>query len=445
MGQKVVTAQDAAIKKILKDPRHEVLGNVSYMDANGNKNTYKPYNTQTVGTNDSVIKADSPSDTQAKPDYAAQLQTLAAMGKWGDEFDETAMNRVRAIAQNGGNDGGVSTADLVNSLKQQYSKSYGDFQKQQQIEKLLSGNVTTPYDDIYKSLLDEYKKYNFNDFMKSGAYQNLKGMYEANGQNAMKDVLGEVSSRTGGLASSYATAAAQGQYNNYMEQLANAANQMYRSEKGDMRDYLGLIGNRMDTEAQRQLSANANIYNALTRMADQEREDQIRAEERQEVKDTNARNEARQAVIAALTDPMGSHMIEDIDPELVAASGMSWAEMVAYANQGRQAKNDMDWQNEQKDMTRQQFTMSMTKGGGSGSSGGGGRRRSSSGNGKGNIDIDSYKQQISDGIANGANVAAIRKAIDEIEGITDEERQELRLHLAKEGKIGIYGYGPSLK
>lgn len=52
------------------------------------------------------------------------------------------------------------------------------------------------------------------------SYQAYKQIYTDAGNRAMNDTLGQVAARTGGLASSYATSAAQQSYNNYMQQLA---------------------------------------------------------------------------------------------------------------------------------------------------------------------------------------------------------------------------------
>lgn len=66
------------------------------------------------------------------------------------------------------------------------------------------------------------------------------GMYERNGRRAMQDTLGEISARTGGLASSYAGAVAQETYDNYMAQLADrypelakAAYSMYQIDQAE--------------------------------------------------------------------------------------------------------------------------------------------------------------------------------------------------------------------
>ena len=455
--RKIVTAQDAAIRKILNDPRHEIAGDVSYKTADGLYNTYSPKIKRVTGDDSGIqeIMSDpkheiagnvsykkdgityqyqqpeAPSYTKpqgASPDYAAQLEALAAMGNWGDDFNNTVNERLKKIAQSGGQDGGVSTAELVNQLKQKYSKSYNDYQQKEEINRLLTGNVSTPYDDLYQELLKRYNDYSYDDFIKGNQYGALKGMYDANGQNAMKDVLGEVSSRTGGLASSYATATAQEQYNNYMQQLAAAAQNMYQNERGNLRDYLGLIGNRMDTESANRRSGNMNIYNALMQIRDQEREDAVReqswaredkmrAEDRQYDRDQIARNEARNAIASALTDPDGSHMIEDIDPELIAMSGMSWAEMVALANAGRQAADDRAFNREvaEKELEMNEYnTYNRSSGRSSGS---GGRRRSSGGGGSkqaesAGYDYDTVMAELEYDIADGKSKEEIVSTVE---------------------------------
>ncbi len=99
---------------------------------------------------------------------------------------------------------------------------------------------------------------------KDPTYQQYKESYTRNGERAMQDTLGQVSARTGGLASSYAGAAAQQTYDGYMSALADKipelrqlAYQMYQDEgatqranlemlqaleSGDYNKYLTLLG-----------------------------------------------------------------------------------------------------------------------------------------------------------------------------------------------------------
>lgn len=79
-------------------------------------------------------------------------------------------------------------------------------------------------------------------------YQQYKDQYTRQGKLAMEDTLGQVSARTGGLASSYAGSAAQQSYNQYMSALSDKipelrqlAYQMYRDEGDDMRADLNML------------------------------------------------------------------------------------------------------------------------------------------------------------------------------------------------------------
>lgn len=85
---------------------------------------------------------------------------------------------------------------------------------------------------------------------KDPTYQQYKESYTRNGQRAMEDTLGQVSARTGGLASSYAGSVAQQAYDQYMSSLADKipelrqlAYQMYQDEiNGERADLSMLMG-----------------------------------------------------------------------------------------------------------------------------------------------------------------------------------------------------------
>lgn len=93
-------------------------------------------------------------------------------------------------------------------------------------------------------------------------YQNYKDQYTRNGQLAMQDTLGQISARTGGLASSYAGQAAQQTYNGYMSQLADRipelyelAYEMYMGEDSRLRNNLSLLQGMEDSDYDRYLTA----------------------------------------------------------------------------------------------------------------------------------------------------------------------------------------------
>lgn len=79
-------------------------------------------------------------------------------------------------------------------------------------------------------------------------YALYRDNYTRNGQRAMQDTLGQVAARTGGLASSYATSAANQTYNNYMAALADKipelqqlAYSMYRDEGDDLYAQMNML------------------------------------------------------------------------------------------------------------------------------------------------------------------------------------------------------------
>ena len=97
------------------------------------------------------------------------------------------------------------------------------------------------YDEAVNRLANEYAASNYGDFTRGQDYADLAARYARNGQMAMKDTLGQVSARTGGLASSYATAAAANSYNDYMAKLEDAARSMYDSQQSERAQKLGVM------------------------------------------------------------------------------------------------------------------------------------------------------------------------------------------------------------
>jgi hypothetical protein len=92
----------------------------------------------------------------------------------------------------------------------------------------------------------DYNKMNYGSFVQGDDYKALSQRYQQNGQMAMKDTLGQMAARTGGMASSYANTASQQAYNNYMQQLEDVARAMYNDEYSKARDKVSLAQNEYD-------------------------------------------------------------------------------------------------------------------------------------------------------------------------------------------------------
>lgn len=122
----------------------------------------------------------------------------------------------------------------------------------------------TKYQDSINSLMSEIlgrDKFSY-DPETDPLYQNYREQYTRNGQLAMQDTLGQVSARTGGLASSYAGQAAQQTYNGYMSQLADKipelyelAYEMYMGEDSRLRNNLSMLQGMEDSDYNRYLNA----------------------------------------------------------------------------------------------------------------------------------------------------------------------------------------------
>jgi len=96
-----------------------------------------------------------------------------------------------------------------------------------QLQELQGGR--TPYSDQLEQLISDFKnRGSFSwDPNTDMLYQNYLSAMQNAGQLAMKDTLGQAAGLTGGYGSTYATAAANGAYNNYLQQANEALPDFY--------------------------------------------------------------------------------------------------------------------------------------------------------------------------------------------------------------------------
>lgn len=132
---------------------------------------------------------------------------------------------------------------------------YGNRYQYQQVKMPADIGDLPTYDSSYMDTLNKLARelisMNYDDWTKGDQYQSLANRYGENGRMSMQDVLGQVASRTGGLASSYAATAAQQQYNQYMAQLEEVARQMYSQDRSDLLDNANLYRNLVNDEYDR--------------------------------------------------------------------------------------------------------------------------------------------------------------------------------------------------
>lgn len=104
------------------------------------------------------------------------------------------------------------------------------------------------YDSEMRALIDQILNSNLADWKQGEQYAALKDQYAANGEMGMNDLLGQVSSRTGGLASSYAASVANQEYNDWMSKLEQAAQEMYQQDRSDKLNNLGVLNDAYSRE-----------------------------------------------------------------------------------------------------------------------------------------------------------------------------------------------------
>lgn len=223
-------------------------------------------------------------------------------------------NRDRKIAATG-MDYGKSSQDILRELQQLYYTPY-----QQTALQPVKPSQDMEWDSVSNQLAHEAINMKYDNWLDSDQYRALAERYGLQGKMSMQDVLGQISSRTGGLASSYAATAAQQQYNQYMSQLEDAARQMYAGERSDLLENLRLAQDRADTEYQRYLDE-LNQYNLDRNFNYQAGRDQVSDSRYTEELEYSRGQEGQQmardqvdAILAAGGTPSG---------ELIAAAGYS--------------------------------------------------------------------------------------------------------------------------
>lgn len=168
----------------------------------------------------------SKSNPYANTDYHQAAIDAAKLGDW-DTVIEALKNREQKVAAQGGDDRGKSSTEIYKELIDQYYA-----QPQLEIPEAPTYGGSR-YDDSLQQIIDQLTNQTYEDWTKGDQYAALAGRYGQNGEMAMRDVLAQISARTGGLASSYAQSAAQQQYNDYMAKLEEAARQMYDAERSE--------------------------------------------------------------------------------------------------------------------------------------------------------------------------------------------------------------------
>lgn len=192
------------------------------------------------------------------------------------------------------------------------------------------------WDDLLNQVANELASMNYEDWTKGDQYKALAERYGNEGRMSMQNVLGQIASRTGGLASSYATTAAQQQYNQFMSELEDAAMEMYGVERSDLLDKANMYRQLGQDDYDKYLddlgqwNTDRNFqYGAYRDSVEDQRYADETAWEREQYGNTQSENQksAAQDRIAAYLAAGGK--IADLDQDLIAASGLTTSELSA--------------------------------------------------------------------------------------------------------------------
>ena len=174
---------------------------------------------------------------------AAEVRAAAAAGKttWADAHDY-----VERIRSNYGYSGDSDGSRYIPLEMGGGGRGNGGGGFSYEAAPTYTSRYQSQIDDLTRQILNR-EAFSY-DPEKDPTYQQYKESYTRNGERAMQDTLGQVSARTGGLASSYAGSAAQQTYDNYMGALADKipelkqlAYSMYQDEGNTQRANLEML------------------------------------------------------------------------------------------------------------------------------------------------------------------------------------------------------------
>lgn len=283
-------------------------------------------------------------------DYAANLQQLMNAGYSDADYLERLLNERTlkamdnaALGQYANDAFSTEVRNYINNLRANQFDLDSILAK---IEGAIgpAPSYSSDWDDTKNLLAQAALDMKYEDWANSDQYKALADRYGQQGKLSMQDLLGQVASRTGGLASSYAATVADQQYNDYMAQLEEVARQMYAGERSDAIQNAQMAYDFADSDYQRYLDQLAQYngdrsyaYQVLSdalAQSNYNREWQNTLEQQEYNRGQASRNEAQQRIenfIAA------GGSTANLDPALVESSGYSAAELAAleqyYATQ----------------------------------------------------------------------------------------------------------------
>ena len=216
---------------------------------------------------------------------------------------------------------------------------------QEMMEELMYAEEPTyddgEWDEVLDAVGNELISMNYDDWVNSDQYKALAERYGVQGRMTMQDVLGQINSRTGGLASSYAATAAQQQYNQYMSQLEEIARQMYSGDRADLLENAQVAQSIAQQEYNRHLDEVNQYYQDLA-FKYQAYRDKIADQQWQQQFDAQYGNIGGMQVASLSDEPIEYKAPAQIAP-LAPKSGISdseWNRLLRGVMEARRQKNE---------------------------------------------------------------------------------------------------------
>ena len=212
------TVQDT-VKSALTGMGEKVRDTIKKSGVGKSSGGYTPLVQSDVDYDQKYLSADDYKAMQAfKNSYAYWQGVGGEAGQRGMKAAHDGAQALRAAAGYQALEDGSGYVPLAQRYQQEEAPEYEGSQ----------------WDDTLDRVANQLISMNYTDWTQGDQYQALADRYGQQGRMSMQDVMGQISSRTGGLASSYAGTVAQQQYNNYMTKLEEAAREMYSSERQDL-------------------------------------------------------------------------------------------------------------------------------------------------------------------------------------------------------------------
>lgn len=274
-------------------------------------------------------------------DYSQELMNAGLSANRRGELETERQNKINGMY------GGVEpTLDgQTQTYTQKYGSTGGDgaysqlltMMQQQSAPRATYGG--SDWDSILQQLSQQANGMNYNDWTQGDTYQALYNRLSQQGQKSMQDTLGQIASRTGGLASSYAGTAAQQSYNDYMGQLEELARAQYSNERNELMDRVNLAQTMSDRDYQRWRdeqsdAAEANstamsaLYELLGYRNDRSDLDYQRGQDE--------RSAAQNRIYDYLTNQGGD--FANLDADLITQSGYTTSELQAMMDKYKAAQ-----------------------------------------------------------------------------------------------------------